>query len=194
VGLAVAGIAWAVAVNALPGVTELIGHARPWSQGALTRWLSYVGLFVAGYAWRQARPQTSRARWAVPLALLLFAEAAWQMAAAPGYPWVQALFPVFYTGLPIMVGSVLLFVGALDALARVRLPQPGRQRLQLLGEATFGVFLCHQLVMAVIQAVAPGWFADHSLTGRVSLYAAVVVAAFAATLLARGTPVLRRAF
>jgi surface polysaccharide O-acyltransferase-like enzyme len=194
VGLALAGMAWAVVVNALPGLTELIGHPRPWSQGTLTRWLSYVGLFVAGYAWRHARPASSRARWAVPLALLLFAESAWQLAVAPDHPWVQALLPVFYTGLPIMAGSVLLFLGSLDLLARLRPSVAARERLRLLGEATFGVFLCHQLVMAVIRRTDPSWFGDYSLTGRVTLWTTVVVVAFALTLLARRTPLLRRVF
>jgi surface polysaccharide O-acyltransferase-like enzyme len=194
IGLAVAGMVWAIAVNALPGVTDLIGHPRPWSQGALTRWLSYVGLFVAGFAWRQARPWSGRVRWALPLAVLLFLEPAWQLAVAPHLHWVQATVPIFYTGLPIMVGSVLLFVALLDLLGRAQISAEGRDRLRLLGEATFGVFLCHQLVMAVIQRADPSWFGDYSLTGRVTLYAAVVGLAFALTLLARRTPVLRRAF
>lgn len=194
VGLAVVGMAWAIAVNALPGVTDLIGHPRPWSQGALTRWLSYVGLFVAGFAWRHARPWSGRVRWALPLAVVLFAEPAWQLAVAPRFHWVQASLPIFYTGLPIMVGSVLLFVAVLDLLDRVQVSEAGRDRLRMLGEATFGVFLCHQLVMAVIEKANPTWFADYSLTGRVTLYAAVVGIAFAVTLLARRTPVVRRAF
>jgi surface polysaccharide O-acyltransferase-like enzyme len=194
IGLALAGMAWAVAVNALPGLTDLIGHPRPWSQGTLTRWLSYVGLFVAGFAWRHARPASSRARWAIPLALVLFAESAWQFAVAPDLHWLQVLLPVFYTGLPIMAGSVLLFVGSLDLLARLRPSAAARERLRVLGEATFGVFLCHQLVMAVIQRANPRWFGDYSLTGRVTLWTTVVVVAFALTVLARRAPVLRRVF
>lgn len=191
---AVAALAWTVAVSALPSVTTMLGGPRPRPEGALTMWLPYVGLFLAGYAWRQARATGLRWLWTGLVATLLLVEVVWQYESAPDPRWLQALLPLGYTGLPIVLASICLFVCGIDLMARLS-PPPGAVRVvRSLSEATFGVFLCHLVVVALMRRWWPDWYADPSPVAKTQMYVAVLAAAFAISLLARRIPVLRRVF
>ncbi|WP_193606680.1 acyltransferase family protein [Nocardioides lijunqiniae] len=191
---AAVALVWCGTVTALPAITSLLGEPRPWSQGALTWWLAFAGLFLAGYAWGTARPESTRWRWTAPLGLLLMAEAVWQFSVTPDHRWLQAALPPTYTGLGVAVGSVCLFVAGVDLLARLRPSDAVRRVTGALSDATFGVFLVHLLVVAVLRQVWPEWYASPAPVDKTEMYVVVVVAAFAISMLARQVPVLRRVF
>jgi surface polysaccharide O-acyltransferase-like enzyme len=195
---ALAAMGWSIVVAALPNVAALLGYPRPRSDGALTMWLAYVGLFVAGYAWREARTTSWRWVWTGPLAAALLALVVWQaeqQVQAPGeHSWLQALVPPGYTGAAVVAASVLLYLCGIDVLTRFA-PRVGIQRVvRTLSEATFGVFLVHLLVIALIQRWWPEFYLDPSPVAKTQLYVAVLVVSFAVSLLARMVPILRRVF
>lgn len=191
---AVAACAWTATVIAVPGVTALLGIPRPRSDGALTMWISYVGLFVAGYAWREASSRSRRWIWTGTLAVLLLAAQIWQYTARPDPRLLQALSPVSYLGALMMICSICLFVCVVDLCAR-RSPSSQLQfALRALGEATFGVFLVHLLVIAVIRVTLPDFYADPAPVAKTLMYVVVIAVSFLISLVARRTPVLRRIF
>lgn len=191
-GTALAAISWSLVVSALPQITALLGEPRPRTEGALTTWVLYIGLFVAGYAWREAKPYTYRWAWSAALALFMFGEVVWQYNVAPQYPWLQVLAPVTYTGIAVVAGTVFLFVSAIDLLSRTR-PSPRlKAATYLLSEATFGVFLCHMLIIVVIRVQWPEWYSDAALFAKIELFVVVVTASFAVSLIGQRIPYVRR--
>jgi surface polysaccharide O-acyltransferase-like enzyme len=194
VTVAIAAITWSVVVCVVPGVTAQFGYPRPRYDGALTMWLLYVGVFVAGYAWREPRLESRRWLWTGPAAVVLMAEVVWQASVAPEHVWLQVLLPVGYTGLVVVLASIFLFLFGIDVLSRFDPPDGVRRVVRALSDATFGVFLCHLLIVALIQEQWPDWYADPAPVAKTELYVVVVVAAFTLTLLARQVPGLRRIF
>lgn len=191
---AMAAMAWSVVVAVLPGVTTALDSPRPRSDGALTMWLAYVGLFVAGYAWREARPASRRWLWTGPLTVVLLVEVVWQFEVAPDHHWLQVLLPVGYTGLAVVAASVTLFLFGIDVLSRFQPSERVQRVVRAVSEATFGVFLVHLLVVALIQRWWPDWYLDPAPVAKTELYVVVLAASFAVSLAARRVPVLRRVF
>lgn len=191
---AVAACAWTAALVAIPGLTALAGDPRPRSDNLLNLWLLYVGLFVAGYAWRDAQRGTRRWIWAGAGALALLAMVVWQYDARPEPQSLQALMPVGYVTPPTMLLSVLLFVAIIDLCARWNPPPQALKVIRAAGEATFGVFLVHLVFVALIQEFLPEFYADPAPAAKTAMYAVVVVLSFAISLVARRIPVLRKVF
>jgi surface polysaccharide O-acyltransferase-like enzyme len=191
---AFAAIGWSLVVSALPGISLLLDAPRPRSEGALTMWVAYVGVFIAGYALREARPRSLRFLWTGPLLVLLLGEIVWQYEVTPEHEWLQALAPVGYTGIGVVAASILLFLFGIDVLSRIRPPTAVIRVVKELSAATFGVFLCHLLVIALLQERWPEWYADPSPTAKTQMYVVVVLVSFAVGLAARRVPGLRRVF
>jgi surface polysaccharide O-acyltransferase-like enzyme len=187
-------MAWTAAVVAAQPVASLLGDPRAASVSALDMWVGYVGLFVAGYALREPRATGLRWAWTGAVAVALMALATWQYDNAAEHPWLLALLPVGYTTPVIGLASLCVFVCVIDLCARVRPGPRLRAVLRTLGEATFGVFLVHLAVVAVIQVVLPEFYADPAPVQKLTMYAVVLVASYAISLAARRVPLVRRVF
>jgi surface polysaccharide O-acyltransferase-like enzyme len=66
--------------------------------------------------------------------------------------------------------------------------------LRALAEATFGVFVCHLLFLALFRRFTPDFYADPAPATRTLLYLAVLGAAWVTALLARRVPYVSRLF
>ena len=194
IGTAVVAVGWASAVYSTPLVTGLLGAPRPISTGMLTWWIFYVGTFVAGWAWREPRPTSRRWMWALPLALALIALQVWQNLNPGEHRWLFALLPPGYISVSTTLSTVLLFVGVIDLCAKVDLSEGAARVIRVLGQATFGVFLFHLVVVALIQKWLPEFYDDPRPTAKLLMYGLVVVVSFAVSMLASRIPLLRRVF
>ncbi|WP_418060579.1 acyltransferase [Pimelobacter simplex] len=191
---AIVAATWSAAILTLPGITSELGSSRPRGENILIMFLPYIGLFVAGYAWREPQRHGRRWLWTGALAVALMAEAVWQVAVRPDHTWLQILGPIAYFGPQVTVAAVCLFVCVIDLCSRVTLPERGQRILRALGAATFGVFLTHLVFVAVLRRWYPDFYADPRPVAKVEMYALVVVLSFALSLLARRIPVVRRVF
>lgn len=183
---------WTWSVWAVAGLSAMNGNSRLFLMGALTMWIPYVGVFVAGWAWR--RPQASGPRmWVAGLiGVALFVEVVWQWGQRPEQQWLQALLPVGYTGAFVQIATLLFFIAGIDLCARIDLGDRAKRVIRTLSAATFGVFLTHLAVLAVIRKTWPDFVLDPAPVAKVQLYLAVVAISFGISLLLRRVPVLRR--
>ncbi|MEU9506135.1 acyltransferase family protein [Micromonospora sp. NPDC048170] len=191
-----AGVAmgWTLAAFMLAGVMTFLDAPRPIHLGAWTMWWPYVGYFLAGWALRRVRLRGWRLGLAALLAVALLAEGVWRWGSRPDLPLVQALVPVGYLGAGVAVASVCVFLVGLALGERLR-PSPGAARILVrLSDASFGVFLVHLLILAVVQWAAPGLPVGESLGVTLATCAFVVVASFAVSLGAARVPYLRAIF
>lgn len=189
---AVALMGWTAAVVAAQPVASLLGSPRSASVSALDMWVSYLGLFVAGYAFRQPRSTGLRWLWAGLVAVVLMGVVVWQYDHAAELPWLMALLPVGYTTPLTGIASICLFVAVTDLCARLRPGQRVQAVLRELGQATFGVFLVHLALLAVARVTLPDLYNDPAPAAKLLLYAAVVAGSFVVALAGRRIPVLRR--
>lgn len=194
VATAVVGVVWASAVWATPMVSGLLGAPRPVQAGMLTWWFHYVGIFVAGWAWREPRATGRRWLWAWLLALVLVAFQVWQQLNPGEHPWLVALLPPGYISLVTSLSAVAVFVGVIDLCARVSLPARGVQLIRTVGQATFGVFLFHLAVIAGLRVWAPDFYGDPRPVAKTAMFAVVVAVSLAVSVVAARVPVLRRLF
>ncbi|UUW91634.1 acyltransferase [Pimelobacter simplex] len=191
---AVVASAWTAVILALPGITTELGSPRPRGDNIVIMFLPYIGLFVAGYAWREPQRHGWRWLWTGAVAVVLLAESIWQYDVRPDHTWLQALSPVAYFSPLITIASVCLFVCVIDLCSRIDLPDRAQRVLRTLGAATFGVFLCHLVFVAVFRRWYPDFYADPRPIAKIQMYLAVVVLAFSVSIIARKVPVLRRVF
>ncbi|AIY16030.1 putative integral membrane protein [Pimelobacter simplex] len=191
---AVVASAWTAVILALPGITTELGSPRPRGDNIVIMFLPYIGIFVAGYAWREPQRHGWRWLWTGALAVALMAETIWQYNVRPDHTWLQALSPVAYFSPLVVIASVCLFVCVIDLCSRVELPDRAQRVLRSLGAATFGVFLCHLVFYSVFRRWYPDFWADPRPVAKIQMYVAIVVLSFALSLVARKVPVLRRVF
>lgn len=189
---AFAAMGWGAVVVSAPVVAGLLGEPRPVSVTAVNMWVGYVGLFVAGYAFREPRATGVRWLWTGLTSVALMMFGTWNWATAADHPWLTGLLPHGYTTPVVGVASICLFVAVIDLCARVHPGPRTRTTLRVLGEATFGVFLVHLVYVAVVRVLAPDFYADPAPLAKFELYAVVVVASFVTALVARRVPVVRR--
>ncbi len=194
IGTAVVAVGWASAVWSTAFVTGLLGDPRPFSVGMLTWWVFYVGTFVAGWAWREPRPTSRRWMWALPLALALMGMQVWQNLNLGEYRWLFALLPPGYISVSTTLSTVLFFVSVIDLCAKVKISERTARAIRVLGQATFGVFLFHMVVVAMIQEWMPEFYADSRPTAKLQMYVFVILVSFAVSVLASRIPFLRRLF
>ena len=192
---AVVGLAWGAALVALPLIATVLGHPRLRGENALTLWIPYVGVFIAGYAWRQPHATGSRWIWTGLTAVALIAVDIWLFSVAPDFAWLQAVTPPLeYPGLATALAAVALFVCVIDICARLRPSERVRHVLQILGGATFGVFLVHLVLVVAAMEWLPQLYASPAPLAKIELYVLVVVTAFAISIFAGRIPGLRRVF
>lgn len=192
--VAVLACLWCAALVVLPSVATQLGQPRTRIDTALTMWLPYVGLFVAGYAWREPRDRGVRWLWAAIVAVVLIAFNIWLFESAPDFAWLRALTPVHYATLATVGSAIAIFICVIDLCARLQPPARVVRVLGALGSATFGVFLVHLLLVALCRRWWPELYLDPSPLAKTQLYAGVVVASFAISVLAARVPGLRRVF
>lgn len=183
-----------VIIFTIPTLGGYLGLPHPISLTIFTLWMPYVSYFVAGYA--LARVSLTR-RMTVVLSIVIVALIAltvWEYGIRPALPLLQAVNPVSYYGASIMVMSLLIFVTVTSALDRVSFSPRAARWAARLSDASFGVFLVHLVVLAVIRRLIPTLTDGGSLLELFVVYAVVVVASYAISLLAAKVPYLRRVF
>ncbi|WP_412738075.1 acyltransferase [Krasilnikovia sp. MM14-A1259] len=191
-----AGVAlgWTLVAFMIPELGRTIGLSRPLTLGAWTMWWPYVGYFLAGWALRRTRLGSRGIVVASLLGLaVLIPTIRWYGAGYP-HPALRILFPVGYLGATAAVAAICLFIVALSIGAR---HEPGPRAatvLVRLSDASFGVFLVHLLILAVIRSAAPDLPIGTSLAAALATWAAVVVTSFAISIGAARVPYLRAIF
>ena len=195
--LITAGVAlvWAVAVFTLPiTVDALFGVQRPIAVSFLLLWLPYVGYFLAGYALSliELRPWM---RWcALAVAVATSALTIWQYASRGSVPLLDALLPVSYYGPIVAVLSVAVFVFFISTFDTVAFRERTARIITMLSNASFGVFLVHLLIVAVMFRFLPNW-TDGSSLGRTTVaFGFVLVASYAISIAASRIPYVRAVF
>lgn len=191
-GWAVTG--YTAAVFTLMGLAQFWGQAILPSPTILTQWWPFVGLFVLGLAYRDRMPRLATLIALAGSATALLALVTWQVISMPGGAFAE-LSQVAYHGAAVMVGSVCVFIVGNTIGTRIfagkRSEGPTADVLRILAEAAFGVYLCHQLILALlVRYVLP----TMTLANSVLLAALTLVGAFALSVAARQVPGLRRIF
>ncbi|MFG1652360.1 acyltransferase [Micromonospora sp. NPDC049275] len=193
-GTAAVALGWTLAAFIVSGIAGLIGVSRPIHLGAWTMWWPYVGYFLAGWALRNTRLRGWQLPVAALVALALLAEAVWRWGAKPDLPVLQALLPVSYVGATVALAAICLFLVALSLGDRWRPSERTGRLIVDLSNASFGVFLVHLLLLALIQAAFPQLPVGESLLTTAATFAVVIVGSFAVSLGAARVPYLRAIF
>ncbi len=162
---------------------------------ALTQWIPFVGLFVAGAALRDLALKSGA------LIILSVAGAsaliAWilQNALLSSDSLLFVVSPVAYTAIVPSFIAIAIFLVVQGLFARRRFPMQAVRIAGELSDASFGVFLVHFVIMIVLTQI-PGVAEarETSFWAAFALWVAVVVLSFAVTLVGRQVPVLRRIF
>lgn len=191
---AAAILGWTVIVWIIPQVSGLLGVARPITAGAWTMWCSYVGYFVAGYALRRLVLKGRGLAAAAVLGALLLAELIWQYGHRGEFRLLDAVFPVFYFGAVTAVVAICIVLVAVGIGARWSPPDAVRSVFKKLSDATFGVFLVHLFVLALVQKAFPVVAAADSLSALLVAYGAILVISFAISMIAARIPYVRTVF
>lgn len=191
---AIVACLWGAALLVLPLVATQLGFPRTRTDTAVTLWIPYVGLFIAGYAWREPRAEGRRWIWAGGIAVALVTLDIWLFNVAPDFAWLRAFLPVHYVSLPTVGAALAIYLCVIDLCARLRPKERVVKIIGAIGSATFGVFLVHLLLVAVVRRWWPDLYADPAPVAKLELYAMVVVASFAISVAAARVPWLRRIF
>ncbi|OJF12310.1 acyltransferase [Couchioplanes caeruleus] len=193
--LATAAVAlgWGVVVWIVPSVSTLLGTRRINDLGAWDQWVPYVGYFVAGWALHRVVLR-GRALWAVAVVVaVLLAELIWQ-AGHPGHKVLDGLFPVHRLGAVTAVAAIGVFLLAVAIGARWSPPAAVQRVLRRLSDASFGVFLVHLVLFALLRALSPAVREADSLSVMLGAYALVLGSAFLVSIGAARVPYLRTLF
>jgi surface polysaccharide O-acyltransferase-like enzyme len=141
--VAAGAVGWAVAQRAL----QLVVPHSP--ANALELWLYFVGFFVAG-GWLARRPVSgATARWLVVGAAAVAVTAIgtwWLVVHAPSSQWTY-----FYSYLS--VATVVASFAVFEFVRATEWPRP--VWLRRLAATTFGIYLCHPLILVAVQRFVP---------------------------------------
>jgi surface polysaccharide O-acyltransferase-like enzyme len=187
-------LGWTLVAYMVAGVGSLLDAPRPIHLGAWTMWWPYVGYFVAGWALHHVRLRGWRLVAVLLGIAVLLAEGVWRWGSKPDLPVHQALFPVSYLGATVALAAIGVFVAAISLGARFRPSERTGRLIVRLSDASFGVFLVHLLLLALIQWAFPEWPVGESLAATLLTCAVVIVASFAVSLGAARVPYLRAIF
>ncbi len=187
-------LGWTLGAFMVAGVANLLGSPRPIHLGAWTMWWPYVGYFLAGWALHHVRLRGWRLVAVLLGAAVLLAEGVWRWGSKPGLPVYQALFPVSYLGATVALAAIGVFLAGISLGARLRPSERTGRLIVRLSDASFGVFLVHLLLLALIQWAFPGWPVGESLAATLLTCAMVIVASYAVSLGAARVPYLRAVF
>ena len=195
--LITAGVAlvWAVVVFTLPiTVDALFGVQRPIAVSFLLLWLPYVGYFLAGYALSLVELRRWMVWSALAVAVATGALTIWQYASRGSVPLLDALSPVSYYGPIVAVLSVAVFVFFVGAFDTVAFRERTARVITTLSNASFGVFLVHLLVVAVMFRFLPNWTDGSSLARAAIGFGFVLVVSYAISISASKIPFVRAVF
>ena len=195
-GAAALGFALSVTIGSA-GLRWTGTGSIPWQPPMLMLWIPFLGYFILGHALRDV--VLSR-RWlaiaAVVLALAC-AVTAWEFITHRPHSLGEILFGGNYTGLPVAVATIAVFLLGRGLVARESIAAAPRfaHRARTLGELTLGVFIVHMAVLRIFRGFVP-YFAfginATSLPRSLLLWAATVVVSFALCAVIARIPVVRR--
>ncbi|NKX55593.1 acyltransferase [Arthrobacter mobilis] len=135
--LVFAGQAWSIASG---------GDWR-FAWNALTQWIPYLGYFMAGWVLTQVRLPDRAAAAAGAAAVVLSVFNIWHWINRDQLALLNIVTPSSYIGLGVAAAAAAIFAWAFH---RLRGWQPGPRLgrgLAALSNASFGVFLCHYLIL-----------------------------------------------
>lgn len=130
----------------------------------------------------------------VVLASALLAQLVWQFGTIPDYPVLQNLLRVSRMGVVAGLAAVAIFVIGNSIGSLVRASPRFSSALRTLSDASFGVFLVHLFVFAVLQDLFPSVKEGLSMKAITGAYVVVVVVSFALSIVARRLPLVRSVF
>jgi surface polysaccharide O-acyltransferase-like enzyme len=190
-GVGAVAAVWASAVIAIAPLTAglLDEPLAPLQLGALTYFLPYIGYYVLGRAAWVDPPRRRGTLIALGVIGVLMTAATVLAYAAP---WTQqppgsALLPT-YVAPTVMAMSLAWVILLLGAGRSWRVGERAQRRLRELGNATFGVFLAHFVVLLPLRSLG---FPQDSAPALALLVVVVTVVSFALVLLGRRVPVVR---
>lgn len=175
----------AIAINVLDPLFGLLAGTAA-TPDLVTWWIPFVGYFLLGYAIHTARPLVGRPLLAAALAVAIFAQAVglwWGI----GHESMLRGYLENYLCLPTVVAAVAVFALLRASDQGSGSPHPLLARLSI---ATFGVYLCH-LMIAVGLMHFGHLDASASVLALLAAWAATLVLAFAAVLVAIRIPIVR---
>jgi surface polysaccharide O-acyltransferase-like enzyme len=188
--------AWALALVAvaLAWANDVLAWwtSPGWDLAALTWWLPYVGYFLLGALLRDVRLP----RWSGRVAVLVLAVG---VAAKVALAWeLQGRYGVALGQYEL--GKLTLLTVAMSVAAFVAFRRLGDRRPRLvaarpwrpLAEASFGVYLVHPMVLAVLLRTAVGGGAVRTTSAAVAAFVLTLVLTYGVVLAARRAPLVRR--
>jgi surface polysaccharide O-acyltransferase-like enzyme len=190
--VALAGTTLAMAVSAFSAHAG--SSPRPIATVFFTMWIPYAGYFVLGYALARIPLTRRRILAATVVAIGLGVLTIVQYGAESGFESLDAVSPVSYFSATVAMLSIAVFVAMVGAFDRF--PPTGRAAaaVRVLSDASFGVFLVHLAIIAIIAIIVPELYDGTSLTRTAVLFVVTLIASYATSIGASKVPVLRRLF
>lgn len=191
---AAVALGWGVVLWILPGISTLLGTKRVNDLGAWDQWIPYVGYFVAGWALHRV-VLGRKALWvAAVAAVVLLGELIWQSGHKGDFRTLDAVLPVHRLGLVAAAAAICVFLLTVGIGARWSPPETLRRLFTRLSDASFGVFLVHLVLFALLRETVPAVRAAASPAVMVAAYLAVLGTSFLISIGASRVPYLRTVF
>ena len=176
-------LAWTHATYLLGAIAGVLGDPHPLPLNALDEWWPYVGLFLAGRALHRVVLSRRGMVIAALLGTASIAEVIWQFGRSPEVTeTLDRIVRVNRLGVVVAVAAICLFVLAVGIGGRFTPRHRAARVLRRLSDASFGVFLVHLLILAVIREALPAVEAATSLWVLLAAYVVVLVASFAVSM------------
>jgi surface polysaccharide O-acyltransferase-like enzyme len=191
-GVALAGTVGLLAISALSSYTG--GPARPIVTNFLTLWIPYAGFFVLGYAFSRISLTRLRVGIAAVVSVLLAGITILQYGKVGWLRLLEAFTPVSYYSLVVALLSIAVFVAVAGVFDRITPSGRLGRWIRVLSDASFGVFLVHLAIIAVIAQLAPPLYDGTSLVRTAILFVVTLVASYAISIAAARIPYVRRLF
>jgi len=191
---AAVALCWGLVLWIVPNISTLLGTERVSGLGAWDQWVPYVGYFVAGWALRRTVLGRRALLAVLAVTMVLLGELIWQSGHRGQFRTLNALLPVHRLGVVAAAAAIGVFLLAVGLGARYTPPERLRGLLTRLSDASFGVFLVHLALFAILQRAIPAVRAADSPAVMVAAYAAVLGCSFALSIGAAKVPYLRNVF
>jgi surface polysaccharide O-acyltransferase-like enzyme len=191
-GLALLCTTLALAISAISAAVG--SESRPIATVFFTMWIPYVGYFVLGYALARLTQTWRQVVAAAIVAVVLAVVTILQYGAAGAFTQLDAISPVSYFAPIVAMLSVTVFLAAIGIFDRIPLAGRTLVIVRVLSDASFGVFLVHLAVIAVIARLWPALNDGASLSRTTLLFIVTLVTSYAISIAAGRVPFLRRLF
>ncbi|PMC76516.1 acyltransferase [Brachybacterium sp. UMB0905] len=182
---------WTLLIAALPPLSEALLErpVTPLQLGTFTYFLPYIGYYVLGRAaWAAPVPRrTAGLLLSVGLPLLTAATVWAYLSPVTSSGAGVALLPTYLSPF-VMALSLTLVIGVLSCGREWEVSERTESVLRRAGDATFGVFLLHFVVLVGLRGVG---FPEDSALAVLALVVLVAVGSFALTLLGKQIPGVR---